>query len=97
MRIDPSFQIGSVLRDARVSEGVSQVSLARSLGVSPSCLSRVEHDDHWFDTDWVAAMPASLRVALRDVIRAALDRVVREIPVFQRGDLTDAPSEVEVP
>lgn len=81
MRIDPSSNIGGVLRQARIDAGISQGDLARMLDIPASTLSRVERGTLWFDTDWVLRMPAPLRV----VVREALD--LREtVRVFQRGD-----------
>lgn len=68
MKIGPNTTVGKAIGAARVGAGMSQTDLADILGISIWSLSRVEHGNRAFDTEWLAVMPASLSGPIREVL-----------------------------
>lgn len=83
-----AFQSALALADLRESQGITQQSLAASLGTGQSNISRIEHeDDVYLSTlaDYIAALGGRLEISA-----VFPDRTVRLIGPEPRG-LDEAP------
>lgn len=59
--------IGTVLREARLKDGMEQQALARVLGISSFTLNRVERGHQRFRDEWLDRLPPDIR---RPVVEA---------------------------
>lgn len=79
-----SSSVGEALRRARLDAGIGQRVLADAIGISTSCLNRVEHGNRAFDTDWVARLPPELASDVRDALSREVDDIPRHRRIYRR-------------
>jgi predicted transcriptional regulator/transcriptional regulator with XRE-family HTH domain len=72
-----TIQLGAKVRALRQKRRLSQVELARSLGISPSYMNLIEHDQRALTAPLLLKLAEVLRVDLRELSGAA-DEHVRE-------------------
>lgn len=88
--------LGSKVRSQRRSRSLTQVELARRLGISPSYLNLIEHNQRPLTAELLIKLAAEFKLDFNDFVAAQDDRLVADVlellsdPVFEDQSLNSA-------